>query len=247
MTPAFVSLVDRRAALGLGAAAMALAGCSGLLGSGPALDAYDLRPPSDLPQAAARAGLELVIEAPAVPGALNTDRILIRPDPLQAQYLPGARWTQDAPEVLRTLFVQSFEETGALRQAGRRPLASFAEYRLSTEVLAFHIDATTAPPQAVLRLAARLVDDRGGVAPVARSFAASVAVAEGGTLGYVRALNAAAGQVTAQIIDWALGRMGIAARRRPSPSPAPAPVAPASATAVPVGAVPPAPAAPPNR
>lgn len=223
------SAPDRRGflALGLGVVGLGmlgLGGCAPILGTGAALDAYDLAAPADLPRASARSGLELVIEAPAVPGALASDRILIRPDPLRAQYLPGARWTQDAPEVLRTLFVHGFEATGGLRLATRRPLGSFADYRLSTEVIAFQIEATTPgmPAQAVLRLAARIVDDRGRSAPAARSFEARVAVTEPGTLGYVRALNAAAGQVMTRMAAWGLAQMGIPARQ-PNPQPTPQP------------------------
>lgn len=223
-----VLLPQRRAVLALGLAAMGAAGCVPVLGGGATLDAFDLAPPPSLPLARNRAPIELVIELPAVPGALDTDRILVRPDPLRAQYLPGARWTQDAPEVLRTLFIHGFEATGGLRLAGRRPLGSFADYRLSTEVVAFQIDATAqgVPPQAEMRVMARLVNERARSAPAARAFAARVPVTEAGTLGYVRALNTAAGQVLTQMTGWALGQMGVAVRPAAVPAAVPATASP---------------------
>lgn len=225
MTPWPFHPIARRAALrlglaGLGVAGLGLSGCTNVLGSGAVLDAYDLRPPVDLPQARARGALELVLEAPSVPGALDTDRILIRPNPLQAQYLPGARWAETTPDLLRTLWVQAFEASGALRQAGRRPLASFGDYRLNIEVLAFELDASGAGEAvAVMRIAARLIDDRGGASPTSRTFSARVQVSEDGTLGRVRALNTAAGSVTSDLVGWVLERMGIAARRPQPPTP----------------------------
>lgn len=235
----------RRGALGLtvaglGAAFLGLSGCTTVLGGGPVLDAYDLRPPADLPRARSRGGLELVIEPPTIPGALDSDRILIRPDPLQAQYLPGARWTETAPEVLRTLLIQSFEATGGLRQAGRRPLMRLADYRLAIEVLAFELDATApGPVLADIRIAARLIDERGTSGAAARLFTAKVAAADGTTLAMVRALNTAAGQMTTDLLRWSLGRMGVALLPPETSPPETSP--PANTPAAPVSAARPRP------
>ena len=63
-----------------------LPGCgavSALNSASTPLDAFDLRAP-DLPQAGRMVNRSLSIEPPSTAGALDTDRILIRPNPVQA-------------------------------------------------------------------------------------------------------------------------------------------------------------------
>jgi cholesterol transport system auxiliary component len=112
----------------------ALTGCGGLLGGATTpLEAFDLRAPQ-VARAARTTGRSLVVEIPGAGGALNTDRIMIRPNPLQAQYLPGVRWTEDAPVLVQTVLLRAFEDTGALRYVGRRPLGGLGDMALVSEL-----------------------------------------------------------------------------------------------------------------
>ena len=107
-------------ALMLAAALAGLSGCaavSALSSASQPLAAYTLSPVSFT--AAGRGSRHVVVETPSASGAIATDRILVKPSPLQAAYLPGARWIDAAPVMIQTLMVQSLQSSGAFRLVNR--------------------------------------------------------------------------------------------------------------------------------
>ncbi|MES2551162.1 MAG: hypothetical protein V4630_15940, partial [Pseudomonadota bacterium] len=82
-----------------------LSGCgaiSSISKSGAELDSYTLTPARSAGSPRGGTG-HLIVELPSSAGALATDRILIKPVPYQAQYLPEGRWSEPAPALLQTL------------------------------------------------------------------------------------------------------------------------------------------------
>ena len=127
---------------GLCLAALALLAACGTVSKASApLDAYTLSP---LPVAArARAtSRHLVVELPTSSGALATDRILIKPNPLQAEYLPKGRWVDPAPVLLQTLLVASLQNSGGFRLVGRDGAGLTPDYVLLIEVNDFQAEAS---------------------------------------------------------------------------------------------------------
>jgi len=121
-------------------AALMLGGCAAITSISDAtrpLEAYELRAPSDPLGVQGSLQRHLVIETPVASGALDTDRIMIRPGPLQTAYLPGARWVDTAPVMMQTILVRSLNDTNALRYVGRRPLSGSADYVLISELTDF--------------------------------------------------------------------------------------------------------------
>ena len=144
------------------AATAMLSGCSALSalsGAATPLDDYDLTAPANPVTARATSSRQLVVELPTAPGALSNDRILIRPHPLQAAYLPDGKWAEDVPVMLQTLLVRSFEDTGAFRYVGRNPLGASGDYALLTELTDFQAEAAPDGKSATirLRLTARMI------------------------------------------------------------------------------------------
>jgi cholesterol transport system auxiliary component len=203
--------MNRRALLSL-LALPALPACGALTALGDAttaLDIYELRAPTDLPVASRALARDLIIEVPTAGGALDTDRILIRPNPLQAQYLPGVGWTDAAPVMIQTLILRSFEATGALRYVGRRPLGTGGDFALVSELT--ELQAEVGPAGAVtarIALTARLVRESNASVIATRRFAATGPVASTETMDVVSALDTAAGSVMRELVRWALGTMG---------------------------------------
>ncbi len=192
---------------------LALSGCGGLLGLGEAtraLDAYELRAPTDTPQATRSLARSLIVEPPTSGGGLATDRIMIRPTPLQAFYLSGARWTEEAPVMLQTLMVRSFEDANALRHVGRRALpGGFSDFTLVSELTDFQAEVIADDSlQVRVRLTARLVRDDDGQVLASRSFQSVVPVASEETLPVVEGFNAATNTILRDLTVWALGRIG---------------------------------------
>ncbi len=186
-----------------------LGGCAALSvldGAAQPLAVYELRSPDG---AAAHRGtlpLDVIVETPETSGALATDRIMIRPDPLQAQYLPGARWSDPAPEMLQTLMLRSLADTGALRYVGRRPLAANGDFAVLTELIDFHAEAPADAAGAVvrLRIIVRLVREEDARIVATRSFSASAAAPSTETGAVVEAFDRAATELLAGFRSWVI-------------------------------------------
>ncbi|MFV0490345.1 MAG: ABC-type transport auxiliary lipoprotein family protein [Pseudorhodobacter sp.] len=196
------------------ATAALLPGCAALsaLGGG-SLDVYDLAAPADAPVARRTVSRQMVVELPTAPGVLMTDRILIRPRPLQAQYLPDGSWATETPEMMQTLIVRTLENSNAFRYVGRRPLGSYGDYVLVSELT--DLQAEVQPEGAGdgatvrVRLMARLVRESDASVLGSRSFTASVPVATTETIDVVEGLNDATQEMLRQLSSWVLSTTGV--------------------------------------
>ena len=194
--------------------ALTLAGCSALSTLTDAttpLEAFELRVPADMPQVRSSVRRDLVIETPAAGGALDTDRIMIRPGPLQAQYLPGARWTDTAPVMLQNLMLRAFEDTNALRYVGRRPLGGTGDYVLISELTDFQaeLDATGQGVTTRLRTTVRLVREADASIIGSRTIQTVAQAASTDTLAVVQSFDQATGAALQDLTGWALGLIGL--------------------------------------
>lgn len=202
-------LALRRAALGM-AMMMGLTGCAALSALddvSTALDVYELRAPTSITPSGGRTlALEVIIEEPTTSGALQTDRIMIRPNPLQAQYLPGVRWSEPAPVMVQTLMQRSLEATQALRYVSRRPLGARGDIALLTELVDFQaeqvVDTDTATVE--LRLISRVVRESDIRILGSRTFSARVATPSLDTQDVIAGFDLAASQLFAEHATWVL-------------------------------------------
>ncbi|WP_424968269.1 ABC-type transport auxiliary lipoprotein family protein [Dinoroseobacter sp. S375] len=197
----------RASALGLGLA-LALSGCSAITAISDAsktLEVYELRAPEIQP-AGRSFGLDVVIEEPTTSGALQTDRIMIRPDPLQAQYLPGVRWSETTPVMLQTLMLRSLEQSQALRYVGRTPLGISGDVAVLTELVDFQ--AAVAPDGETgtveLRLISRVVRESDIRILGTRTFAARAILPSVEEAAVIAGFDQAASQLLSEHAAWVL-------------------------------------------
>ncbi len=207
------TMPDRRHALMSLAALAGLAGC-GALGGGPALDAYELRAPAAAPVAGRSLARDVVVEVPEAGAALDTDRIMIRPNPLQAQYLPGARWTGSAAGMVQTLMLRTLQDANAFRYVGRRPLGPGADYAVVSELTDFQVELREgrSTPLIRMRLIVRLVREADATVMASRSFQTTAEAPSLETLAIVTAFNAATDALMDDLARWLLARLGAAPR-----------------------------------
>lgn len=188
----------------------ALAGCSAISaisGATTALEVLELRVPGDLPVAPGRPlPRDVVIELPTSGGALATDRIMVRPSPLQAQYLADVRWSEPAPVMMQTLMLRSLDATQGFRYVGRRPLGASGDFAIVSELVDFQavLSPDSDSARVEVRLIARMVRERDVRIVASRSFAASVPAASSETLVLAEAFDAAVAQVMADFASWSL-------------------------------------------
>jgi cholesterol transport system auxiliary component len=200
--------------LALLAALSFLGACSAISALGTAtapLDAYEVRSTGDLPRAAGGpVSRDLIVEEPTAGGALDTDRILIRPTPLQAQYLPGARWTDTVPVMVQTLMVRGLQETGAVRFVGRRPIGLGGDFALLTEITDFH--ATVAPDGATvttrIRFVANMVRESDAQVVASRVFQVDAVAPSTETIDIVQALDQSMARLMPDFVRWATAAIG---------------------------------------
>ena len=186
----------------------ALAGCAGL-GGGPALDAFELRAPSDAPVAARTLARDVVVEVPEAGPGLDLDRIMVRPNPLQAQYLPGARWIGNAPVMVQGLMVRTLQDANAFRYVGRRPLGPGADFALVSELTDFQAEQLGEAAQVRLRLIARLVREEDARVIASRTFQTTAPVsADLATMAVVEGFDTATAALLREVSAWVLTQLG---------------------------------------
>ncbi|WP_423211015.1 ABC-type transport auxiliary lipoprotein family protein [Paracoccus yeei] len=201
-----------RTAAAILALTLALPGCGALsaLSGGPALDVFELRAPDETPKSCGRGRrAELVIEEPKARGTLDTERIMIRPNALQTQYLPDAQWGDTVPVTLQNLLVRSFSPYDAFTHVGRAPLGTAGDFALISEIRDFN--AEVAGKGAIVRLSvdAQLVREMDASVAARGSFSATATAPSTRTEDLIPAFDAAGRELLGQMTDWGLRGVGV--------------------------------------
>lgn len=181
-------------------------GCTALTALGEAsqpLEVYELRAP-DVGRASFRRDVEVVVAEPVASGALATDRIMIRPTPLQAQYLPGVRWADIAPVMVQTLLVRSLTETGAFRSVGRTPVATVPDYTVLGELTDFQAETRADGAGVVVRarIVFRMVRESDARVTATRAFTVTEPAAGADEASVVSAFDRAAEELLRAAVQW---------------------------------------------
>jgi cholesterol transport system auxiliary component len=192
---------------------LALSGCGAIGAVSDAtteMDAYTLSPvaAAATPATGTR---HLVVELPTTSGALMSDRILIKPIPYQAQYLPDARWSEPTPALLQTLLVASFQNTGGFRLVGRTGAGLMPDVTLMSELLSFQAEPVSAPDAAMtLRVSVNMTligeTDRRIIAT--RRFSVETTVASNDTPAIIAGFDSATRSLLQDAVKWTLANAG---------------------------------------
>lgn len=166
------------------------------------LDAYELTP-VPAAQASVRGTRSLVVEVPSTSGALDTDRIAVKPSPYAVEYLPGVRWVDPAPEHLQLLLARSLQGTGRFALVSGEGARTDPDWYLATDLQAFQVEfGPDGTPRATVRLRATVISDLDRDVRGARSFEATVPAAGTSAAEVVPAFDRALGEVLRAATDW---------------------------------------------
>lgn len=204
LLPACLSALRPALLLGL---SLALSGCGALsaLQGEPDRDVYELRGPADAPRQCRGSRLaELVVEPPKTRGTLDTQRIMIRPGPLQTQYLPDARWGDTVPVMLQSLLVEAFDDTDRFTHVGRVPLAASGDFALLTEIRAFNAEVTGKGALVRVAVDAQLVREFGAEVVARGRFQSQAMAPSTRTADLIAAFDIATRDLVAQMTGWGL-------------------------------------------
>jgi cholesterol transport system auxiliary component len=190
------------------------AGGAGLAGCQAALDLvvdreppqlYTLTPKStfetDLPQA----DWQLLVEPPEAAAGLDSVRIALASSPVTLEYYADVQWTTRAPEMVQTLLIESFENTGKIVSIGRETAALRADYILKTELREFQAETQAAgPPQVRVHVNTKLVRMPQRVIVAGSNFIKVSPAADDKFTSVIQAFDDALGAVMKQTVGWTL-------------------------------------------
>lgn len=157
-----------------------------------------------MPSRAGRGRVQILIAEPSALKALDGQNIVIKTGHGSIEYLKGAQWSDRLPDVVQARLAESFEQGGGFAGVGMPGQGLAIDYQVITDIRAFEVTGGGGA-RAQVRLFVRLLNDRNGTVRAARTFDASVPVSGAGNDAYFHALDAAFGQVAAEIVGWADG------------------------------------------
>jgi cholesterol transport system auxiliary component len=156
---------------------------------------YDLTPAAGFAARAGRGQLAVLLPDATLPA--DSDRIVVRTNPLSVAYLSGAQWADKLPSLIQSRLIESFQNAHLLRAVGRPGM--LADFSLQTTIRRFELDA--ARGDAVVEISAQIVGPSGRIVG-GRIFAANVAAAPSDPAVVASALDAALAKVMREIVIW---------------------------------------------
>ena len=185
---------------------LALSGCGDLLSAGPPPTFYTLSPKSTFPKDLPEVTWQLVVEHPLASGMLSTQRIALTQDPVQIQYFASARWTEQAPRLVQTLLVESFENSNKIMAVGRMAIGLRSDFNLKSELREFQAeyDKKGEPPTVRVRVNTKLILQSKRQIVASKTFESLIKAENTSMYAVVRAFDRALGKVVKKIVGWTL-------------------------------------------
>lgn len=183
-----------------------LAGCSVLQGVNTPVNLYTLTPKTTYPEGLPPVDWQLVVETPVSATSLNTSRIALQRTPLTFEYYADAAWTDNAPAMVQTLLIESFESTKRISGVGREAIGLRPDYILMTDLREFEAvyDGDNPIPTIWIRMNAKLVKLPERRIVASETFGEKLPAAGSKLTDIVAAFDETLGSVFKQIVMFAL-------------------------------------------
>ncbi|SHF34330.1 cholesterol transport system auxiliary component [Modicisalibacter ilicicola DSM 19980] len=184
-----------------------LAACTLLPATKP-LQTFVLPAGSSTPSDDAPLNATLRLATPRSNEILKNRRILVMPAPNQLNVYQGARWSTDAPSLLRDRLTEAFRQNGRLSGVigGSNQIKS--DFVLLSELDAFHSEYAAGAPWAVIRLEAQLVDSASRNLLASQYFTIRVKSEDERLESVVEAFGRAADELSQRLVGWSLAYLG---------------------------------------
>lgn len=186
--------------LATGILCLGLLGCA-LAGSKPPAT-YDLVAPRSFAAAPRPAPWQLVVYEPTAVHALETDRLMVRPQADQVSYYKGVAWSDRLPRLVQARIIETFQNSGAVKAVS----SGTGQYALVTDLRAFQIDVTSGKAFAEIEIFAKLVNTGSGKVVATKGFSARVPATTDSPADAIAALNQAFTEVLQDTTTWVASR-----------------------------------------
>ena len=136
-----------------------LAGCNVLPGVNVPVNLYTVTPKTTFPEGLPKVDWQMVVETPSSAASLDTARIALQRTPLTFEYYADAAWTDNAPAMVQTSLIESFEATHRISGVGREAIGLRPDYVLMTDLREFEAvyDGDNPIPTIWIRMNVKLV------------------------------------------------------------------------------------------
>ncbi|WP_415404468.1 ABC-type transport auxiliary lipoprotein family protein [Tateyamaria sp. SN3-11] len=189
----------------------ALTGCAGLASLtdvATPVDNYVLTPKSTFASSLPNLKYQIVVEQPTATAAVDTDQIAVQPNPLEVQYLPGARWVDRAPLIVQALLIESYENSQRVPAVGSSTIGLRADFLIVTDIREFQAIVppgdSTAPLRVDVRLNIKIVDAFEDRIIGSRSFEEIVPSTSDAPRDVVAAFDEALGDTMRDSVEWSI-------------------------------------------
>jgi cholesterol transport system auxiliary component len=153
--------IDRRNVCRAGLLALAgtLPGCGLLPEVGQAVELYTLTPKTSYGESVEDVDWQLIVELPNAATSLDTPRIALQRSPFTLEYYANVAWTDNAPVMVQTLIIESFESTRSITSVGREGVGLRPDYVLKTDLREFEAIYEEGSPNPIIwvRINAKVV------------------------------------------------------------------------------------------
>ena len=181
-------------------ALLALGACSILPEQEPS-DVYRLPTAATFSKAATPAPWSLRVAKPKSSETLDSPRIAVIPQGDVISSYKGARWSDPAPVLLRNRLTDAFYRDGRVQSISTDDSNLQADFELGGELQAFQSEYRGQAIEVVIRLDARLADDRQRIV-ASRRFEVHQPVADKQVSAVVAGFGQASDTLTAQVLQW---------------------------------------------
>jgi len=202
-------VVDRAPARLAALAGVLLGGvaCAVLPEVGEPLDLYTLTPKTTFEEPLPQVDWQLVVEMPLAAAGLDTSRIALARTPYRLDYYAGAVWSENAPAMVQTLMIESFESTRRIIAVGREAIGLRPDYILKTDLREFqamYYDGDDSLPTILVRMNAKLVQMPERRIIAARTVEREVKAESSRLVDIITAFDTALGRVLKEIVVFTL-------------------------------------------
>ncbi len=173
-------------------------------GQGPPPILYRLTPKSTFSPEVPVVSWQLILEQPLANAGLNTTRIALWPSATNLEYYARASWTDRAPDMIQTLMIESFENSGRIVSVGRESVGLRADFVLKSEIREFQSDYLDGVPHGHVGINAKLVKMPDRVIVGSEKFDRVVKADADRLDEIIAAFDAALGKVLKRLVEWTL-------------------------------------------
>jgi cholesterol transport system auxiliary component len=196
-------VISRRGFLPAFLLALALGGCAG--GGDSNFQTFELLAPQEFADAR-RARGSIAIALPTTARVIDSERVIIQPNPGEVNYLSGARWSDRVPRLVQSRIIQAFENSGRVRGVAREGDSLRTDYKIDTEIREFGVFVSP-QKQALVELSVKLVNVQTNRVVASEVFSARADTEAVDGPSATAAINTAFGKALIDLVRWTTQRI----------------------------------------